>query len=68
MKVICLMVLASIVCGCSREICVTENGVVKCNYEYSYEYKFDSINMKEQTNGLREVVITLKRVEKSHGE
>ena len=68
MKVICLIVLASIACGCSNEIYVTDNGVVKCNYEYSDEYKFDSINMKEQTNGFREVVITLKRVEKSHGE
>lgn len=56
MKVICLIVLASIACGCSNEIYVTDNGVVKFNYEYSDEYKFDSINMKEQTNGFREVV------------
>ena len=68
MKVICLIVLASIACRCSNEIYVTDNGVVKFNYEYSDEYKFDSINMKEQTNGFKEVVITLKRVEKPHGE
>ena len=68
MKVICLIVLASIACGCSNEIYVTENGEVKCNYDYSYEYKFDSINMKEQTNGFKEVVITLKKVEKPNDE
>ena len=64
MKVICLIVLAFIACGCSNEINVVENGTVKCNCYYSDEYKFDSINMKEQTNDFKEVVITLKRVEK----
>ena len=58
------LILSIIACGCSNEINVVDNGVVKCNYDYSDEYKFDSINTKEQTNGFKEVVITLKRVEK----
>ena len=59
------LILSIIACGCSNEINVVENGVFKCNCCYSDEYKFDSINMKEQTNGLKEVVITLKRVEET---
>ena len=59
------LILSIIACGCSNEINVVENGTVKCNCYYSDEYKFDSINMKEQTNGLKEVVITLKRVEET---
>lgn len=58
------LILSIIACGCSNEINVVENGIIKCNCYYSGEYKFDSINTKEQTNGFKEVVITLKRVEK----
>ena len=60
------LILSIIACGCSNEINVVENGTVKCNCYYSDEYKFDSINTKEQTNGFKAVVITLKRVEKNN--
>ena len=63
-KLIIAMAIVVCSCGCSNEVHVSENGTINCQYTYSDDYKFDSIHTNDTTNGCREVVITLKKVEK----
>lgn len=64
MKVLCLIGVAFILCGCSNEVYVSEKGIINCQYTYPDDYKFDSIHTNDPTNGCKEIVITLKKVEK----
>lgn len=64
MKVLGLIGVAFILCGCSNEVYVSENGSRKCQYTYTDDYKFYSIHTNDPTNGYREIVITLKQVDK----
>ena len=63
-KVIIAMAIVVGSCGCSNDVCVREDGIINCQYTYSDDYEFDSIHTNDTTNGCREVVITLKKVEK----
>lgn len=59
MKVLCLIAIASIMCGCSNEKGTT------INYQYAYpDYTVESVHTTDYTNGCKEIVITLKQVEK----
>lgn len=64
MKVLCIIAVASIMCGCSNEVYVSEKGTINCQYTYPNDYEFDSIRTNDTTNGCKEVVIKLKKVEK----
>ena len=62
MKVLCLIGVAFILCGCDSSVYVSQNGLKKCDYSYeSSEYTFDSIQTTDATNGDRDVTIHLKK-------
>lgn len=64
MNVLCLIVVVFILCGCSNEVYVSEKSIINCQHTYPDDYKFDSIHTNDHTNGCKEIVITLKKVEK----